>query len=344
MRAVCEFRVDEEFAPRLFTATEGKRLGDTVRKVQLATDDPRFDRIGELQRETRMTAGRPFFYGWNIHHLYSKAELLAAGCFRLKVSKTFEPAGEQCGTRYDESRACPGCGAGALQESDLRLDLRRVPRRGDIARTIAGETIVSQRLAERMINAQLSGFELRPVRHKARYEDEPIDLRKVPTGLEILHRAEAVGTPHPSWGFWVWLNRGENRALLEQTRVEYAASKEAAGHRRREPTPVWHQLVVRYSQADIVPPTRVGINPFDDDPKGECRCPLGHLLGLNLLSEVFVRAATRGEADFICSRQFIGVRRGLLRPERIILISPKVRDLLQSERVKGYEIEVAHLR
>jgi hypothetical protein len=33
----------------------------------------------------------------------------------------------------------------------------------------------------------------------------------------------------------------------------------------------------------------------------------------------------------------------LLRPERIILISPKVRRLLESNNLKGYGIEVTHL-
>ena len=68
MRQVCEFRVVEEFAPKLFADDEGKRLGDTVRKVELATDDPRYHRIGELQRETITATGRSFFHGWDIRY------------------------------------------------------------------------------------------------------------------------------------------------------------------------------------------------------------------------------------------------------------------------------------
>jgi hypothetical protein len=80
-----------------------------------------------------------------------------------------------------------------------------------------------------------------------------------------------------------------------------------------------------------------------DDEKGECRCPLGDLIGLNLLSEVSIRSTSRGDADIICSRQFVGTRRGLLRPERIIFVSPKIRRLIESEKLKGIEIEIAHL-
>ena len=51
----------------------------------------------------------------------------------------------------------------------------------------------------------------------------------------------------------------------------------------------------------------------------------------------------RGVSDIVCTRQFIGARRGVLRPRRIILISPKFLRLLQAENVKGAKCEVVHL-
>jgi hypothetical protein len=343
MREIAEFRVDERYASMLFADSEGKRLGDSVCKVEIETSSPKFEQVGRIQSELRAKYGKPFFYGWILRRRYTKDELAAAACFQMHLSAVFEPPGELCGTKYDESTACPKCGAGAAQVSDLRLDLRKVPKGKDIASTIADEWIVSQHLAERMTDAGLTGFELRPVRHKARYEDDPLDLRQVPTGREIVRKAEASGAPHPTGGFWVWLNRAENRALLDQARAEYATLKGKESKRSGESVPVWYQLVVTSANAEIVPPTRVGINPFDDDPKGECRCPLGDLIGLALLSEVSISAASRGEADIVCSRQFIGVRRGLLRPSRVILVSPKVWRLIKSESLKGVDIEVAHL-
>jgi hypothetical protein len=342
MREIHEFRINEDFASRLFPENEGEKLG-SVRKILISADDPRFSRIGDLQAEITATTDRAFFYGRRVERQYTHEELAEAKLLKLVVAATFEPAGEECGTKYDESTACPKCGAGAAQVSDLRLDLRKVPNGKEIATTIANEIIVSQRLAERMIDAGLTGFELRPVRHKARYEDDPLDLRQVPIGREILQKAEAAGAPHPTGRFYLWLNRAENRALLEQARAEYAALKGEESKRSGEPMPVWHQLVVTSNTAEIVAPTRVGINPFDDDPKGECRCPVGDLIGLNLLSEVSITAASRGESDIICSRQFIGVRRGLLRPRRVILISPKFWKLIESESLKGVDVEVAHL-
>ena len=346
MLEVYEFRIPEKYADWLFGPDEGKRLSSTVRKILLRGDDPRIGRVGELDREISMQAKDPpryFFAGWNIRRRYVTDELAVAACFNLAISSTFEPAGEECGTKYDESTACPKCGAGATQVSDLRLDLRKVPKGKEIATTIANEIIVSQHLAERMTDAGLTGFELHPVRHKARYEDDPLDLRQVPTGREIVQKAEVAGAPHPTGKFWVWLNRAENRAMLEQARAENVAMKGERARRVNKPLPVWYQLVVTSNTADIVPPTRVGINPFDDDPKGECRCPLGDLIGLNLLSEVSISAASCSESDIICSRQFIGVRRGLLRPRRVMLISPKFWKVLESESIKGVVIEVVHL-
>jgi len=343
MREVAEFRVDERFASMLFTDREGKRLGDSVRKVQIETSDPRFKQVGRLQRELRVKQDEPFFYGWDLKHEYSQQELQQASLFFLKSAAIFEPPGEMCGTEYDESTACPRCGAGAEQRSDLRLDLRKAPRNKDIACTIAGEWIVSQRLAERMIDEGLTGLELRRVRHHARYEDDPLDFHQVASGRKLLRKAEIAGAPHPGARFWVWLNRAENRALLDEAYAEYATSRREKARRKGKPAPVWHQLIVTSAHAEIVPPTRVGNNPFDDDPKGEGRCPLGHLIGLNRLSEVSISATTRGDVDVVSSRQFVGVRRGVLRPERLILISPKARSIIESEGLKGTTIEVAYL-
>ena len=52
-------------------------------------------------------------------------------------------------------------------------------------------------------------------------------------------------------------------------------------------------------------------------------------------------AAAAGDAPVVLEK--IGTRRGLLRPRRVILISPRVRQLLVEEKVKAFETDVAHL-
>ena len=279
MKELAEFRVDEDFVSKLFADNEGKCLG-SVRKIELTTDDPRFKRIGELQREIIAKTDRLFFYGWNIRRQYSKAELAEASCFDLRSFSVFEPAGEECGTEYDASSGCPHCGAGAKQVGSLILNVKHIPKGRDIAQTIAGEIVVSRRLVELFKRQGITGVAMDPLR------------------------------------------------------MSVASSAESKD---------WFQLNVQSTDAEIVAPTRVGIDPFDDDIEGECRCPQGDLIGLNLLSEVTIRAVTRGEADFVSSRQFIGVRRGLLRPERVIFVSPRVKALMESEKVKGCKFEVTQL-
>lgn len=280
MREIAEFRIDEQFAPMLFGADEGKRMGSSVRRIELEVTDNRYKQVGRLQSELRATQGKPFFYGWDLRRQYAKSELVMADLFSLRLPATFEPAGEERGTKYDESSSCSHCGSGAKQVGPLLLDVRRIPKGKDFAKTIAGEVIVSRRVLELFKQHGITGVAMNPVRMSA---------------------------------------------------ASSAESKD------------WFQLSALSASAEIIVPTRVGNNPFDDDPKDEGRCPLGDLLGLNLLSEVTIRASTRGNNDFVSSRQFIGVRRGLLRPERVLFISPKVWKLIESEKLKGVEVEIARL-
>ena len=237
MRESVEFRIPEEHASRFLEPHVGKRLGGSVRVLELAVDDPRYEQIGDLDHQLRKE-GRCFFLGWDINRRYSRKELESAELFHLYITAVFEPAGEECGTVYDDSTVCPLCGAGRTQVSDLILDLRKAPKNKDLAVTIASEWIVSQRLAELLVDAKMTGFKLRPVRHKARYEDDPVDPTKVPTGREILRLAEEAGAPYPTWAFWVWLNRPEQRELADRATEEHAKLLERRDRRRPKPVPV----------------------------------------------------------------------------------------------------------
>ncbi len=169
MRETLELRVREGEAHRVFRPDEGVVLsGGNIRKVLLPLDDERIPQIGALQRELRRKTGRPLFFGWDIYRRYSEKEFDAAELFLLWPQATFEPAGEVCGTEYDESGACPHCGAEARQVSELVLDLRRVRGSADIARTIADEIIVSTRLVEAMRKRGVTGAEFRPVRQSGK--------------------------------------------------------------------------------------------------------------------------------------------------------------------------------
>jgi len=72
------------------------------------------------------------------------------------------------------------------------------------------------------------------------------------------------------------------------------------------------------------------------------KCPKGHTIGLNLLSEPYVlKIAVIDEYDYFVSRQKIGVKRGLLRPEPIYLCSQSFRTMVLEEKLTGFDFEIA---
>ncbi|QRK11217.1 hypothetical protein JQX13_14755 [Archangium violaceum] len=282
MRETVEFRISEQNARRFLKPEDGKPLGRSTRKLLLDTNDTRYALVGRLEHEF-MKQGSCFFTFWDIRRAYTKKELDAAELFHLRLRSAFEPEGEQCGTRYDESVACPHCGVGARQLNELRLEPGSLPRGKDITRTIAfSEIIVSSRLVEALREDGITGARFLPV------------LRE------------------------------DGRGALDS----------------------WYQLEVTSRPLGVAPVSRFGVSPFDPDTRGEYRCPLGHVGGLNLLSELSVRRADWDGSDLCVAAQWIGYRSrngGAFRPYPLLLISQKLRRLLGGLKGKGFDLEVAHL-
>ncbi|WP_324948619.1 hypothetical protein [Archangium sp.] len=132
-----------------------------TRRVVLKLDDPLVEQIRQYELEKRRQ-GSIAVTSWTIYRKYTPEELKRAKLFWLKVRPFFEPTGEDCGTVYDETKACPHCGFGARQVGPLHLDLNRIPKR-DIAQTLGGEIVISARLAKEMTAAGIRGYELGPV-------------------------------------------------------------------------------------------------------------------------------------------------------------------------------------
>jgi hypothetical protein len=276
MRETIEFRISEERAQMFLDPGLGESLGGSVRKVVLPADDPRVKFIRDLDREFSKK-GRAFFTYCHISRYYTRRELEAAEVLQLLIRPRFEPEGEECGTRYDDAAACPLCGAGAPQLTDLYLDVRRIPKKKDLAVTIAGEVVISARLVKVLREHGITGAEYRPVRHKS-------------------------------------------------------------GAVRDE----WRQLVVISTPVDIVPPTQIGAGPFDLDEPGFYRCPREHVAGLNRISELWLKRAGHDGSDWARTRQLIGTRRGVLRPQEQLLISPRLYRLLMDLKARRFDVEVAH--
>jgi len=277
MRETLELRVNLDYSNLLFGSNEGKVLGSSIKGIEITTDDPRYSEVGIITERVKKEFGKSFFFGWSIKRKYTSKELNSANLFHLKVAKTFEPAGEECGTIYDDSLACEICGVGRKQLNNLTLAFSSIPKK-DISRTIAGEVIVSEKFVKAYELAKLNGAIFKPVVFKSKKE-----------------------------GFFQLISKAE----------------------------------LKLSHLTIA-----GIDPFDlsTESEGEIyKCPKGHTIGLNLLSEPYIESITENNFDFYATEQKIGIRRGLLNPQPLFLCSPAFRNLVIKEKLSGFEFEIAYL-
>jgi hypothetical protein len=176
VKEILEFRMDTEFEyeklrkvmPSLAEYVFREKFHVTV--LHFNSDDPNLIKFVDTYK--RVT-GNPLNWTGTIRK-YTKRELENAEILRLIIAATFEPAGEEVGTVYDYSKACPKCGAGRIQKSELILDLRKIRRccgesydsKYDIAKTISyDEWVVSERFKRIVEENQITGCEFLPVRH-----------------------------------------------------------------------------------------------------------------------------------------------------------------------------------
>jgi hypothetical protein len=343
LREIYEFRIKERFASQLSQPNAGKLLtSGQVRQIRVEATDPLFNEIKLLDSKLRQSEGRRVFTFSQITRLYTPGEFESAELLHMFVTTIFEPAGEECGTQYDETSACSYRGASARQVSDLFLDHRRLPTERDIASSIAGEVIISEHLAEILGEAQIRGVEFRPVRHRAFYSDDAIDLRATPSGRRLMETAQREGASKRSGEFGLWLNRAENRRLWDAARTEYVIQQKRKEAKAPSTQPKWYQLDITSNRLPISSRTRTGADVFNVDSEGAQRCPRGDNIGYAFQSEVYIQRAAWDGADVMLSREVIGTRRGLLRPRPAILVSPRLRRVLGEHGIKGVEFEIAH--
>ncbi len=186
MRESIDFRFAEETARRLLPRGAGEKLGG-VRRVIVERGDPLYEHIKELHAQ--WPESKRVLFSSATHRWHCSAEELAdASMVTIAPSRAFEPVGEECGTRYDESDACGHvfkgeethnirgmdltigpvtCGVGARQVGPLVLRESSIPKSVDLAQTIAGEVVVSKRFVERCQDGAVQGVRFEPVQGPA---------------------------------------------------------------------------------------------------------------------------------------------------------------------------------
>lgn len=293
MKEYVEFRLEKEYAQHLFKEDEGVDIPDSSLKiVKVETSDPRFEAIGKL--ELRRSKGL-VFTSYEYKRVYTDEEMRKARFFKMDPFP-FTMAGEECGTKYDESTACPLCRSGAKMITPLKIRANRIPKKDfSIAMGWGEEVIVSSRFKQLVEENGLTGMRFAPV---------------------------------------------------------YSGKRETG----------YYQLIpIHYF--DVSPKTKFGSNPFKDaeyemDPiyaknsygkvigyeKIYYRCPNGDNLGLNILSEAYVKASPLMDGlDFFASRQTYGARMGYFRPNHLMFCSNRMMRIIKENKLKGFDFEVAHI-
>ena len=254
---------------------------------------------------------------------------------------------------YDYSKSCSYCGAGRQQVGDLVLDLRRVPVSLDIAVSITGEWTVSRRLAE-LLASDYPSVQLAPIRHRAQFDQDAIQLDEVPAGRELLAAAAEEGLDASSWEFIVWLNADRQNALYGRAVREHVTAASRDGHSTEDQTAQpGHRYQLRLEKATVRVDARTefGSTPTDRlsgrregaTSIGSHRCPLGHTLGLNALSPLYVDRSSWDGSEIVRTEQLVGERVGVFVPRPFVLISSGVYRALVANAIKGFRVEVAHL-
>jgi hypothetical protein len=286
MKEIHEFRVFEDRYHLLHLPNNAKYNG-SVYVLKIEKKDVLFQEIEQLDNELRKK-GNAGFGIWSVKRIYTQKELENACIFHLKIKTVFEPTGEECGTLYDETAACEICGANRKQVSPLSLKKGTIPKK-DIARTIGGEVVVSEKFVNAARQRNLKGLQLSPVNVEKYYQ--------LTADMEIELSPNTIAGDNP---------------------FETSAGSDGG--------------IYNISGYEVVFEKEVYI------------CPKGDLIGLNLLSEPYVTDSPLiKEFDFFASRQKIGVKRGLLRPEPIYFCSPSFRQMVEDEKLSGFEFEIANI-
>jgi hypothetical protein len=169
MRLRFDLRIAEDWAAKRLGPDVGTPMSQgpgfpiVTRQVVLDADDPR---VEEIKRKVLASerCGESLFCLVNHDYIYEKEELAAAALLHLRPTVLLRTYGQRSGTEYDDTNACPKCGAGRVQRSRLVVDPHYLRKKKDFMVTItADEWIVSARLASLLRQVASRDCTLEPI-------------------------------------------------------------------------------------------------------------------------------------------------------------------------------------
>ena len=163
MKEKVEFRVLNKYSHLLFNDDEGENISTLVKKVILDLSSPILKQIGEINKKLWLEKHTLFYIYWEIKRTYTYDELLSSAFIHLGIRKRLETDGDDANKAYDETFACPICGAHAKQVSELHFTKRNWLGKHDVAMTLSGEVIVSKKFKDFFEDNHLKGLNFLPV-------------------------------------------------------------------------------------------------------------------------------------------------------------------------------------
>ena len=303
MKETLEFRLSENAAARWLPAELGRCIDGITRRVTLSSSSPLVAEIGEIDRMLRERNQGSLLGSWSVHRRYSQEELRKAEAFLMIFTNVVEPTGEQCGTIYDESAACSYCGSGGKQYGDLVLERRSLRR---TEKLVIAKTIGGEIIVSAAVKTLFLGSNVTGIEFRPIVVDQ---LRR-----DVSDQWSQMVITACDYSFSANTRFGE-----DYFGHQYPPSAEALA------------MLMRY-----------GVQPNWCVRRGEYKCPLGHTLGLNLISEVSFVGRPPAGSHIGRTIELIGNRLGYLRPEPATIVSPQLRELLIANGVKGIAFEIAH--
>lgn len=312
--------------------------------------DELFTRVGKLGREVQQAGAGLIFSYWEIKRKYSHAELDRGELFLPRIAFT-HLAGEEYGTRYQESTECAQegfevkfadsdhsnpivvsrwlpCGLCSPQVTLLRVPFGLLAKSRPIQRLWGGELVISHQLSQLIVDERLTGGALYPIRNLKSAPISPLVLSN-PAGSRLFELARAVGLNPEQFEFWRWFYADAPKELLD----EFLAEQNECYPDAIAFSGFW-QLLPHSHPLDVSDSTRFGQDPFDMSAARSFRCKSGVIAGGRLLSSLSVLGSSWDGSDICHTDVFIGGRQGLFRPHRLLVVSRRFVEAMKEAGIR----------
>jgi hypothetical protein len=141
-------------------------------------------------------------------------------------------------------------------------------------------------------------------------------------------------------GFWMWVESAEQLPVFEKALWE--EMKIAEGSRTAvPPSRRYFQLWVDSPPLAVSEQT-VLADPFFGGSHGQCKCEFGETYS-SLSSRLYVKRSTWDGSDICQTDLYFGGRQGLFRPFRHLIVSKRLFDLMNREKIKKIQFEIVEL-